>query len=879
MGIGSVAGADIIALAGITDLEIIENDGSLVLVSVTRGGGAIAAYDIAGPSTLIDTWELTLGTLAAEPPDIEFFSAGWGDVIVAPGLLGSTLLGVTTTGVADSSYLGSRRSVSVTGAEASDLGDLVMFGAGSHGIAALTTGGLALVDATLSRTLTLSPFTALAGLADVRATALQTATFGNVQITVAAFGSADALAVIRADPSGQILGFETYTASTEQGWFHTPSALVLTALAGENYVVMSASGTSSLTVFAVAADGTLRTTDHVIDSTGTAFAHATTLELVTLEDRRFLIVAGSDPGFSVLELLPGGRLQLIDSVFTSDQMPLSGITDIEAIGADGALRLWLSQQSAPYLSEFRIDLVNRGTTLVAAPTGSTLTGGTGDDNLAGGAGNDVLAGGQGADVIVDGAGSDTLSGAQGADIFVLVADGATDVITDFNAAEDRLDLTSFGTIALATTLQVYLRPYGLELRVGGEVLELHAAPGTTLTGASLTSGSFTGLDRPIAYGGTDFEALLAAVGPESGIFYGSSLADSMPGGAGDDELWGYGGNDTLNGGAGADRMIGGNGDDLYVVDSPSDVVVETADGGIDRVASSISIDLLGRAGAHANVENVSLYGTATLCYGSNGNNRIWGNAQANALAGRGGNDFLSAGNGDDTLNGGTGADRMIGGTGNDLYYVDNVADVVVETVGGGVDRVASWISIDLLGRAGAYANVENVVLHGSATQGYGSHQNNRIWGNALANTLAGRSGNDLLSGGNGHDTLYGGAGADTLYGGTGTDRLSGGPRDAARDVFVFRNPSDSRPSALRDVITDFEAGVDIVNLTAIDANTLTSGDQAFRLSAAGAASHSLWYSTDSLGLTLYGDINGDTVADFEIRCLGLTELDAGSLLL
>jgi len=63
----------------------------------------------------------------------------------------------------------------------------------------------------------------------------------------------------------------------------------------------------------------------------------------------------------------------------------------------------------------------------------------------------------------------------------------------------------------------------------------------------------------------------------------------------------------------------------------------------------------------------------------------------------------------------------------------------------------------------------------------------------------------VMFGGQGDDTLGGGNGFDTLHGGRGDDQLSGG---AASDTFVLKRRSDD------DVITDFQNGMDVVDLTA-----------------------------------------------------------------
>lgn len=85
--------------------------------------------------------------------------------------------------------------------------------------------------------------------------------------------------------------------------------------------------------------------------------------------------------------------------------------------------------------------------------GDVLRGGAGDDTLLGGGGEDVLQGGVGNDRLEGGTGADTLSGGSGADIFVFgardararlpVYDTQGDVVTDFVAGEDRLDLAAF----------------------------------------------------------------------------------------------------------------------------------------------------------------------------------------------------------------------------------------------------------------------------------------------------------------------------------------------------------------------------------------------------------------------------------------------------
>ncbi|CAN5227065.1 hypothetical protein BH10PSE6_BH10PSE6_00980 [soil metagenome] len=283
------------------------------------------------------------------------------------------------------------------------------------------------------------------------------------------------------------------------------------------------------------------------------------------------------------------------------------------------------------------------------------------------------------------------------------------------------------------------------------------------------AGSFPGGGSDTLYGGGGDDVL------DGG---GTEGFDTLNGGTGDDTLIaGAGDGDRLDGGAGADSMSGGAGDDLYYVDDVGDDVIEASGAGTDEVQSSISYVL------SYNLENLTLIGLASVDgRGNSANNRLGGTAGDNLLVGRGGHDLLEGFDGNDTLNGGdgndslsgdTGADNMNGGAGNDIYYVDNVGDVVTDS--GGVDEVNSQISY-ILG-----AGLENLSITGSsptARTATGNDLNNVIRG---GHHLFGMGGDDVLFGGS---DLYGGDGADTLYGGS---RLDGG---AGADIMDGRQGND-----------------------------------------------------------------------------------------
>ncbi len=207
-------------------------------------------------------------------------------------------------------------------------------------------------------------------------------------------------------------------------------------------------------------------------------------------------------------------------------------------------------------------------------------------------------------------------------------------------------------------------------------------------------------------------------------------------------LIGNSANNVLDGAAGKDTLIGGLGNDMYIIDNTSDAIVENMAEGIDSVQSNVSYTL------SDNVENLTLLASPFLLSGTGNslNNMLLGSAAGNSLTG-----LL----GDDTLDGGGGADSLLGGLGNDTYIVDNVSDVVTESVAEGTDTVQSSVTYSLSANVAnsVLENVENLTLTGTAViNGAGNTLNNVLVGNSANNILDGRGGADTLTGGLGNDT-------------------------------------------------------------------------------------------------------------------------------
>ena len=219
-----------------------------------------------------------------------------------------------------------------------------------------------------------------------------------------------------------------------------------------------------------------------------------------------------------------------------------------------------------------------------------------------------------------------------------------------------------------------------------------------------------------------------------------------------------------------------------------------------------------------------------------GNDLIAGNAVANDLNGREGNDRIWGSGGDDILEGGAGADRLDGDAGLDwaayrdsdaavtvnladgtvtgghaegdvLTEIENVIGSDYEDVltgnddanrlegGAGADQLdggggSDWVSYQW-SDAGVTVDLAEGTFEGGHAQGdvvsnienvTGSDHADVLWGDGNANRLEGGLGNDELSGAGGADVLDGGGGDDLLYGSPGADQLNGG---AGYDVLTY----------------------------------------------------------------------------------------------
>lgn len=173
--------------------------------------------------------------------------------------------------------------------------------------------------------------------------------------------------------------------------------------------------------------------------------------------------------------------------------------------------------------------------------------------------------------------------------------------------------------------------------------------------------------------------------------------------------------------------------------------------------------------------------------------------------------------------------------------------------------------------------VTNDILIGTAKGELleGTDNNSRIEGRDGNDVLRGFGGTDTILGGNGDDFINGGNGNDRLSGEAGNDVLAGG---AGADLFVFTSNMQS------DRITDFHTKTgDVIDLSALDANANTAGNQAFSfiggsyLKAAGQLG--VYHDRVSGQTYVQGDYNGDGKHDFSLRLNGIHNLNVDDFLL
>ncbi|WP_371169765.1 M10 family metallopeptidase C-terminal domain-containing protein [Aliiroseovarius sp. 2305UL8-7] len=384
--------------------------------------------------------------------------------------------------------------------------------------------------------------------------------------------------------------------------------------------------------------------------------------------------------------------------------------------------------------------------------------------------NEIITGGGEADIIDGGGGFDILTGGGGADTFVIDQfSGDINQITDFDVAQDVVDLSGFADNVSVHQFEVVQRGTDVTISFGGDqhlILE-------NVQKADLTLDNFkfdlfedqTNVDR---FGGEvlhDFAG--GTVIEEDSVVLGSDAGETA------DDL-----ESQIVEGVGSAGA--GNADVTYGTDQI----------GAGTIASNAGL----HPGFHKTFENNAYYKTnffglikgdlqkpaefsatysrryadgrkdgetnwVTEFYQGAGDDKMYGAYWGETIKSFGGDDAIYALGGHDTVYAGTGNDHVTGGDGNDRLFG-----------GSGDDALHGQNGNDTL-----YGETGNDKLWGGTGSDdlRGGDHNDRLWGGDGNDKLYGQSGRDYLYGGGGADLLSGGTGNDTLYGGTGNDTLAG----------------------------------------------------------------------------------------------------------
>ena len=368
-----------------------------------------------------------------------------------------------------------------------------------------------------------------------------------------------------------------------------------------------------------------------------------------------------------------------------------------------------------------------------------IIGGTVADTIDGAAGNDTLYGWTGNDTLIGGLGNDYLRGDSGSDTYVFNLGDGQDTIFE---AESQHELGGSETLR-----------FGLGITLTDLVLSKTTADWNDLTiGIAGTTDSILIDGQDVSYQGRYYnrienfvfqvqepggsitqttvgwqalEVHRIAQNKTSGndVIIGSTVSDTIEGGAGNDTLYGWSGNDTIIGGIGNDYLRGDTGNDTYVFNlgDGQDTIFEAESefevGGTETLRFGLGITLadlvLSKTTADWNDLRMGIVGTT---------------------------DTILIDNQDVSYQG-----RFYNRIENFVFQTQEPGGSITETTVG-------WQALEAHRIAQAKTSGGDVII-----------------GSTVADTIDGGAGNDTLNGWTGDDILIGGEGNDTLDGGAGTD--------------------------------------------------------------------------------------------------------------
>ncbi|MDT0681201.1 calcium-binding protein [Roseicyclus sp. F158] len=620
------------------------------------------------------------------------------------------------------------------------------------------------------------------------------------------------------------------------------TSVATTQVDGDHYLFAGHSGSDGIFTYRQRPDGTWQGRQQPPDGEIQG-ASVDAVEVVTIGGADMILSLSSESNaLNLWSIGDFARTSLIGSIGAADGLGISGPTALEIVEIGGQSFALVAAANSSSLSVIRLD-----------PGGMVPVDHVIDDlgtRFAGVQSLDVITA-NGQIFVVAGGGDDGLS------VFSLLPGGRL-LLRATVVDEAGTALADIGS--LAGTLD-------------GGVLRLFAA------------GSEPGIAELRIPLGSPNAPLVAGHGGEA--LTGGAGADLITGGDGADELTGGAGDDILMDGAGLDTLRGGTGADIFVL---------SKDGEIDRILDfdpdedSLDLSALGLLRSAGQLDIIPTATGARLLFGGEElvlisadggplqpsdfpDDRVLGATHMpviwadppRILTGTPGDDRLVGAGGDDILDGGAGADILIGGDGTDTATYESATTRVIVDL-----QNDAFATGDAVGDT--FQSIEIWEAGDWSDQLRGGNGDDVFRGGKRSDRLYGRGGDDVLDGGQGVDALFGNSGADIL---------TGGGDAGQRDRFIFFAATDSRPGQ-SDTITDFVSGIDRIEISRFDADTGVAGNQAFDLigrSAFSGTAAELRYDYIDGDTHVLADMDGDGLAEFELKLLGLHTLGDGDFLL
>ena len=414
----------------------------------------------------------------------------------------------------------------------------------------------------------------------------------------------------------------------------------------------------------------------------------------------------------------------------------------------------------------------------------------------------TITGSSSANTVTGGSGNDTIDGAGGAD--AINASGGADTVT-YRGTETSID---GGT--------------------GSDTLVLAVSGGTTAVNFSVSAGvdQTTGDSVSVA----NFESLDASAVGSALTVTGSSAANTITTGSGNDVIDGGGGADAISAGLGNDTVTyrgtessidGGGGTNTLVLAAAATVNLANAD---QTSGDSTTVNNF----HHVDASGLS---SAVTITGSSSANTLTGGSGADTIDGGGGADTINASGGNDTVTYRGTETSIDGGSGTDL---------LVMAAGGGVTAINFSVSAGVdqtTGDSVSAVNFESVDASAlsSALSVTGSSAANTITTGSGADTIDGGGGADVIDAGGGNDTVTYRASETSIDGGSGTNTLTMATAATVNLANADQTSGDST------VVSNFQ-NVNAASLSASlsitgssGANTITTGTGADTIDGGGGA--------------------------------------------